>query len=115
MDYSYNRTKVAAVDKVPIFGKFEVKLTLDKIERMVAQHYGIIPGTCKLQPGIEGYANQGRIHINFTVDLAPSDKNYDEMLRLYPKDTPVTTGSVIIAIENNSTSVRAYAFVNVDS
>jgi hypothetical protein len=89
--------KTAAVDKVPIFSKFETRVTEDQVEKMVAKHYPIVPKTLQFTRGMNQSHNGS--YINFTYEM----------------DTGKTgSGSVIVYLENNRDSVRVVAFVNID-
>jgi len=96
-NYDYDRTKTAAKAKVPVFSKFEVKVPAKKIESEVAKHYDVVPGSCKLQRGVEQKHNGA--YVNFTCQS---------------KDGETLTGSVTTSLENHGNSIRAMAFINVD-
>jgi hypothetical protein len=96
-NYDYDRTKTAAVSKVPVFSKFEVKVPAKKIESEVAKHYDVVPGSCKLGRGVEQKHNGA--YVNFTCQST---------------EGKTLTGSVITFLENHGNAVRAVAFINVD-
>jgi hypothetical protein len=89
--------KTAAVDKVPIFNKFETRVTEDQVEKMVAKHYPIVPKTLQFTRGMERSHNGA--YVNFTYRMEDGKEN---------------GGSVIVYLDNNRDSVRVVAFVNID-
>ena len=97
MAHDYDRSKTAAVDKVQIFPKFEVKVTAKQIEKIVDDSYDVIPGTCKILRGVSQSHNGA--YINFECKSQTGK---------------TLTGSVVSYLENHGKAVRAVAFVNVD-
>lgn len=101
--YSYDRRKTAAVDKVPVFSKFDRRISLDDLQKMVEKHYEMKSGSLKLERGVEQDHNGA--YVNFTYDLAGKDAS---------KSGGKGSGSIIVKIENDGNSVRVMAFVNID-
>jgi len=98
--------KTAAVDKVPIFSKFEKKVTVKDLEKMMLKHYpDAVPGSLQLLPKLSSYdsGSRGTQFVNFTMDTThPNDSEFG------------LTGSVTTSIENNRNSIRVYSYVNID-
>jgi hypothetical protein len=102
MSYSYDRSKTAAVDKVPVFDDFDVNLSTKAVEAMVKEHYEIEEGSLKFQKGV---AKSGTsVYINFTYKTAGKDAD----------NAAGGSGAVIMQVENNGNSIRCVAFVNID-
>jgi hypothetical protein len=105
MSYSYDRskTRTAAVAKVPLYGKFETKVSLAQIEKLVDKHYQLVPGSLKWTPGLNSYPsnNRGEMFFDFSGENATDPSNY-------------ISGSVIIALERNGDEIRSYAYIRID-
>lgn len=91
------------VEKVPVFSKFEVNLSLAALEKLVKRnHPNLKPGSCKFRKGVEGVVSGGRgqAYVNFDCESTDGKR--------------LPGGSVIMAVENNGSSVRMYAYTNVE-
>jgi len=97
--------KQGAVDKVPIFSKFEVNLKPRDIEKMFLKHYPMArPGSLEIDRKVTK-AMGGRMFSNLTMENDdPNAEDYERTL----------TGSLVVALDPDSSGARVYAFVNVD-
>jgi hypothetical protein len=97
-------TKIAAVDKVPVFSKFEINLTTRDVEKMFLKHYPMArKGSLQFDRKVKG--RLGSPFFGITMDNDdPSAEDYNKVL----------TGAVVMAMDPSPTTARLYAFVNVD-
>ena len=97
------RDRVAAVEKVEIFSKFEENLKAADIERMFKRNYPTaILGTLECT-GVDGRASgfSGSQYSNLFMEASDRDKKL--------------TGSVVTGMETSKRGgTRIYAFVNID-
>jgi len=89
--------KTAAAGKYPLFSKYEVNVTAKQIEKLVAKHYDVVPGSCviskRTSPGIGG------AYLNFECQGSDGTKRM---------------GSVGTSLQSSGKVVRALAYINVD-
>jgi len=90
--------KTAAVDKVPIFSKFETKIAYGQIEAMVRKQYPFATNV-EFNPGVEKSHNGSYVNFTYDDETQPQGKG---------------SGSVIVYLENHGSTVRVVAFVNID-
>jgi hypothetical protein len=111
MAYSYDRTKTAAVDKVPVFNKFEVRIGAEQLEKIVSKSYKVVPGSLKIRPGVERDRNGA--YINFKFEFSPTTRE-QLVERINGAQGKIGTGSVVMFMDNDGNSIRCVAWVNVD-
>ena len=103
----YGIEKTAAVEKAPIFSKFEKMVSAREIEALFIKHYPeAVKGSLKIDTKVKGNPSSGRIYCGLSMDL--------KIEGLEDWETPVLTGSVITAIEPGPRGIRVYSFVNID-
>jgi len=98
------RERVAAIEKVDVFSRFEKILRQSDIEKMFIRNYPqAVPGSLRCT-GVsgKGQGHRGEIYSNLLMD----DPSHARGTR---------TGSVITSIEASANGAhRVYAFVNID-
>ena len=96
----------AAVDKVPVFPKFEVRVKAQDIEKMFKKHYpGAVNGSLKIERKVKAYSGKrGEMYCNLFMDNTLPRYEGEEVL----------TGSLVMVLEPEGGHIRCYAFVNID-
>ncbi len=96
--YSYDRSKTAGgADKLPLFSKNEAHVGVAQLEKMVSQHYKVVPGSLKLAKGLNQSHNGAYVNFEYQTEEGKTRR-----------------GAVSIGIDNNGSSVRAYAWIGID-
>jgi len=103
-DAEAERLKQAAVDKVPVFPKFEVTLTAAKIEKMFKEHYPFaVLGSLEISR--RTWSGDNSVNVNVTMKNAdPNPEAGYETLG----------GTLVMRLEPQGNTVRCYSFVNID-
>lgn len=102
-----NENLEEAVDKVPVFSKFDRVVKVSELEKMFMKHYPhAVKRTLKIKPGIKGDVGGNRSEIFASMYMEnkdPDNPDYD-----------ILTGALIVVLENDKTSVRVYSYIRID-
>lgn len=101
--------KQAAVDKIPLFNKFDIHLKkLDIIKTALKFYPNADPSTFKWGDKLESYPykNDGLMFFNWFMQFKEGTPEFEA--------ENYVSGSVKIALEKNGDIIRVYAFHNID-